>query len=425
MHLNLGILSEMFRPLEIFIGLRYTRAKRHNHFISFISFTSMIGIALGITALVTVLSVMNGFQKELRDRILSMTSHASIIGFGGEMSNWERAARVAGENPEVLAAAPFVRAEAMLTQRGQVSGAILRGVLPERESAVSEIAGNMVRGQLGDLRPGEFGIILGSELAKALAVDMGDPVTVVTPQANTTPVGVLPRLKRFRVVGLFEAGMYEYDRTLALIHLDDARRLFRLGDQVTGVRLKLRDLFAAPRVSRQVAAMLGGPYRVRDWTREHANFFRAVQIEKTAMFVILLLIVAVAAFNIVSALVMVVTDKQADIAILRTLGSTPASIMVIFMVQGVTIGLVGTALGVAGGVLLALNVDTVVALIEHLAGFKFLAPDVYYISDLPSELHWQDVGLAAMAAFLLSVLATLYPAWRASRTRPAEALSYE
>jgi lipoprotein-releasing system permease protein len=415
----------MFRPLEVYIGLRYTRAKRKNHFISFISFTSMIGIALGITALITVLSVMNGFQKELRERILAMTSHASIIGFANTLSDWEQVSKQAELDPRVVAAAPFIRAEAMLTHQGRVSGALLRGVLPDREADVSRIAGNMIDGRLKDLQVGEFGIVLGRELALVLGAGVGDRITVVTPQANTTPVGVLPRLKRFTVVGIFEAGMYEYDRTLALVQLDDAQRLFRLEDDVTGVRLRLEDMFAAPRVAREIAVGLGGLYRVRDWTLEHANFFRAVQIEKTAMFVILMLIVAVAAFNIVSALVMVVTDKQADIAILRTLGSTPASVMGVFMVQGIAIGLVGVALGVAGGVGLATNVDTVVAFIEHLAGIKFLAPDVYYISDLPSEVHWNDVVLAGFSAFVLTLLATLYPAWRASRTRPAEALSYE
>ncbi len=415
----------MFRPLEIYLGLRYTRAKRKNHFVSFISFISMIGMALGITALITVMSVMNGFQQELRERILSMTAHATVLGMGGRLGGWESVSARAAAEPQVTGAAPFVRSEAMFTNRGLVSGAMLTGVLPEREANVSEVAQHMVEGDLGDLVPGKFGVILGRELARAMRVTVGDTVTVITPQASMTPAGVLPRLRRFTVVGIFEVGMYDYDRSLALTHLSDAQRLFRMSSDVSGVRLKLTDLFDAPVVSQRVANALGGAYLVSDWTREHANFFRAVQIEKTAMFVILTLIVAVAAFNIVSTLVMVVNDKQGDIAILRTLGCTPASVLAVFVVQGTAIGLLGTSIGVIGGVLLASNVEPAVAFIEGLVGFKFLAPDVYYISDLPSDLHWADVGFTATISFLLAVIATLYPAWKASRTRPAEALSYE
>ena len=416
----------MFHPLEIFIGLRYTRAKRRNHFISFISLTSMLGMALGITALITVLSVMNGFQQELRERILDMTAHATISAWGGHLSDWQGVRSQAQLNPQVLAGAPYIRAEAMLTNGSQVSGALLQGILPEEEGKVSGIETKMISGDIHALQASSFGIVLGQELATVLGVGVGDKVTVITPEANVTPVGVLPRHKRFDVVGIFAAGMYEYDRGLALINLDDAATLFRMDGAVSGVRLKLEDLFQAPRIVQEIAGELpGGVYLVRDWTQDHASFFRAVQIEKTAMFIILTLIVAVAAFNIVSTLVMVVTDKQADIAILRTLGATPASIMGVFMVQGITIGLIGTLLGLCGGISLALNVDTVVPFIEHVFSIKFLAPDVYLISDLPSQVIPSDVVSIAVVSFGLAALATLYPAWRASRTQPVEALRYE
>ncbi len=417
----------MFRPLELFIGLRYTRAKRRNHFISFISLTSMLGIALGITALITVLSVMNGFQQELRGRILSMTAHATISRWNGLVDDWQGLRNQAQRSsPEVLGGAPYIRGEAMLNHASLVSGALLQGILPAEEKQVSHIGDKMVHGTLDDLRPGAFGIILGKALANALGVNMGDKVTVITPQANITAAGILPRLKRFDVVGIFDAGMYEYDRGLALIHVADAGKLFQLPDgAVSGVRLKLRDLFQAPRLAAALSEQLPDGYLARDWTQDHASFFRAVQIEKTAMFVILTLIVAVAAFNIVSALVMVVTDKQSDIAILRTLGATPRSIMGIFIVQGITIGLVGTLLGLIGGVSLAKNVGVVVPFIERVFGIKFLAPDVYLISDLPSQVQWGDVSTIGLVAFGLAALATLYPAWRAARTQPAEALRYE
>ncbi len=416
----------MFRPLELFIGLRYTRAKRRNHFISFISLTSMLGIALGITALITVLSVMNGFQQELRGRILSMTAHATLNRWNGLVDDWRGVRDQVLRHPEVQGGAPFIRGEAMLNHVSLVSGALVQGILPEEERQVSDIGDKMIRGSLDDLRPGEFRIILGKALAGALGVTVGDKVTVITPQATVTPAGILPRLKRFEVVGIFEAGMYEYDRGLALAHIADAGTLFQFPEgTVSGVRLKLRDLFQAPRLARELTDQLPEGYQARDWTQDHASFFRAVQIEKTAMFVILTLIVAVAAFNIVSALVMVVTDKQADIAILRTLGATPLSIMGIFIVQGITIGLVGTLLGLIGGVSLATHVDVVVPFIEQLFGVKFLAPDVYLISDLPSQVQWGDVSTIGLVAFGLATLATLYPAWRAARTQPAEALRYE
>ena len=415
----------ILRPLELYIGLRYTRAKRRNHFISFITLTSVLGIALGVTALITVLSVMNGFETELRERILGMAAHATIQRHQGALEDWRTVARVAKRHPRVTGAAPYVRAEAMLTRSTEVRGAVIRGISPALEPEVSQVVSKLTHGTLEDLTPGGWNIILGAELARALGVVMGDRVTLVAPQARVTPAGILPRLRRFTVMGIFEVGMYEYDAALAIIHMEDAARLFRLGDGVTGVRLRLDDMFAAPRISRLLAADLPGAYWVTDWTQRHVNFFRAIKTEKTVMFVILTLIVAVAAFNIVSTLVMVVTDKEADIAILRTLGVTPLSVMGIFVVQGAVIGVMGTVLGALGGVTLALNVETLVPAIESLLDMKFLSPDVYYISELPSEMHWSDVVRITGVALFLSLLATLYPAWRASRTQPAEALRYE
>jgi len=415
----------MFRPLAVSIGLRYTGAKRRNHFISFISSISIGGIALGAAALITVLSVMNGFEQELRSRILGMASHASISGFREPLHDWERVASQAGKHPDVIGVAPYVQNEIMLTMGGKVSGALVNGIRPDLEPAVSTVGAHMREGSLDDLIAGEYRIILGSELAYSLGAHVGDQVTMVTPQANFSPAGVLPRLRRFQVVGIFDVGMYEYDRGMALVHLQDAAKLFKMDDGVTGVRLKLTDLFQAPRISREVAAQLDANVSVEDWTRKHANFFRAVQTEKRVMFIILTLIVAVAAFNIVSTLVMVVTDKRADIAIMRTLGATPGMIMRIFMIQGALIGLLGTLTGVAGGVALALNVETIVPAIEKAFGVQFMPADIYYISDLPSQLHWPDVWQIGAVAFLLSFVATIYPAWRASRTQPAEALRYE
>ncbi|MEZ5540768.1 MAG: lipoprotein-releasing ABC transporter permease subunit [Pseudomonadota bacterium] len=415
----------MFRPLELFIGLRYTRTKRRTHFISFITLTSMLGIALGVTALITVLSVMNGFETELRARILGMAAHATITRYDGRLEDWRALASTVGDQPHVLATAPYVSGESMLSNGQLVSGAILRGIDPSLEGGVSDVVDHIRGGTITQLVAGGYGIILGSELAAALGVGVGDSVTVVSPQITIAPTGILPRLRRFTVVATFEVGMYEYDRGVALVHLEDAAKLFRLDNAVSGLRLKLDDVFDAPAVVRQLAAQLPGDYRLEDWTRKHANFFRAVKTEKRVMFIILTLIVAVAAFNIVSTLIMVVTDKRADIAILRTLGVTPGSVMTIFIIQGVVIGVLGTALGVAGGVGLALNIETIVPAIERLFKVQFLAADVYYISEVPSELHWGDVWVMASVALLLSLLATLYPAWRAARTHPAEALRYE
>ena len=410
---------------ELLVGLRYTRAKRRNHFISFISLTSMAGIALGVAALIVVLSVMNGFQKELRARILGVASHVQLSGTGNRLADWQGVARIAAEHPRVRAAAPFVNAQGMLSAGQAVRGAVVRGVLPAEEDRVAEIGRHMRAGRLEALKPGEFGIVLGAELARALGALPGEKVALIAPQGQVTPAGVIPRLKQFTVVGVFEVGMFEYDSGLALIHLEDAQKLYQLGAAVSGVRLKLDDLFAARTVARELMAKLGADVFASDWTRSHANFFRAVEIEKRVMFIILTLIVAVAAFNIVSTLVMLVTDKQADIAILRTLGASPGSIVQIFMIQGALIGVIGTLIGVAGGVLLAFNVDVAVPAIESVLGFKFLAKDVYYISDLPSEVLAGDVATIGLVALALSFLATLYPSWRASRVNPAEALRYE
>ena len=415
----------MYKPLELFIGLRYTRAKRRNHFISFISLTSMLGITLGVMALITVLSVMNGFEKEVRERILDMVSHLTITKYQDSLAGWSDVVQRVKQQPHVLAAAPYVEAQGMLIHGNHVNGSLIRGILPEMEPSVSNVGKNMIEGQLSDLIPGQFGIILGRDLARILVANVGDKVTLVTPSAQVTPAGVVPRLKRFTVVGIFYVGMYEYDSTMALLHMDDARRVFRLKDGVSGVRLKLDDLFLAPQVRFDLQNTELGQYWIRDWSSYHANWFRAVKIEKRMIFLLLLLIVAVAAFNIVSTLVMMVTDKESDIAILRTLGMSPAGILKIFMVQGTLIGVVGTVLGIVLGVSLSLNLDTVVPFIEKLFGIHFLDPGVYYINELPSDLHWDDVWMIGSISLLLGVLATLYPAWRASRTQPVEALRYE
>jgi lipoprotein-releasing system permease protein len=415
-------------PYEILVGLRYTRARRgagRNGFVSFIAAVSMLGIALGVAALIVVLSVMNGFQQELRTRILAVASHIEIRGIDGTIADWQVVARAARSNPSVKAEAPYVLGQAMLSAGNVNRGAIVRGVDPALENTVADFATHMRVGSLPDLKPGEFGIVLGAELARALGARLGDSVVVITPQGTVTPAGTLPRVKSFRVVGVFEVGMFEFDSGLALIQLADAQKLYRLGDAVSGVRLRLDDLFAAPRVARELAATLPVDAEVRDWTLNHANFFRAVAIEKRMMFLILTLIVAVAAFNIVSAQVMVVTDKQADIAILRTQGASPASILSIFIIQGALVGTLGTLIGVAGGLALAYNIETVVPFVERLLGVQFLDKSVYYISELPSQVQQGDVVLVAAIAFVLTLLATLYPSWRAARINPAEALRYE
>ena len=412
-------------PFELQIGLRYTHAKRSNHFISFISIVSMAGIALGVMALIVVLSVMNGFQEELRTRILGVAAHLEISGQADRLTDWRDVLVQAKQNKSVISGAPYVNSQGMLANGDSVRGAVIRGIQPELENQVADFAQHMKSGKLTDLKPGEFGIILGGELARVLNVFPGDKVVLLSPQGNITPAGVMPRVKQFTVTGIFEAGMFEYDSGLALINLQDAQKLLRLGDDVSGVRLKLDDLFRAPFVTHELSQSLNGQFYITDWTQSHANFFRAVAIEKRMMFLTLLLIVAVAAFNIVSTLVMVVTDKQSDIAILRTLGARPGSIMAIFMVQGAFIGVFGTLLGVASGVLLALNLETVVPIIERMAGMDLFPADVYYINELPSKLVWGDVGVIAGISLLISLVATLYPSWAASRINPVEALRYE
>jgi lipoprotein-releasing system permease protein len=415
----------MFKPLIFYIGLRYTRAKRRTQFISFITLTSVLGIALGVTALITVLSVMNGFEAELRERILGMTSHATITGKYGQLENWRELDQKLKGYPHVEGTAPFINGQVMINAERRVSGTMLSGILPDYESRVSEVADKMKAGKLSDLIPGEYGIILGAELANYLGVIMGEKITVISPQINSTPAGVVPRMRRFTVVGIFQVGMFEYDRNMAMIHIEDAAKLFRMDDAVSGLRIKLDDLFNAPKITHELATAFYDDYQVSDWTLAHSNFFRAIQTEKRVMFIILLLIVAVAAFNIVSTLVMVVTDKRGDIAILKTQGLTSGSVMGIFMVLGAVIGVTGTALGTVGGVLLALNVETIVPAIEKLFSIQFMAADVYYISELPSKLVWSDVYAIAGMAFFLSLMATIYPAWQASKINPAEVLRYE
>ncbi len=414
-------------PFEWMIGLRYTRAGRRsarNSFISFISLISMAGIALGVAALIVVLSVMNGFQKEVRDRMLSVLSHVEVFNGTGGLPDWRTLAAQATKHPEVRAAAPFVDGQAMVTRNDVVRGVMVRGILPSEEPRVSDVASQVVRGRLDALQPGEFNIVLGNQLARGFGLRIGDKLTLIAPQGQVTPAGVLPRLKQFNVVGIFEAGHYEFDSSLAFIHLEDAERLFRLSGP-SGLRLKIADMQRAPEVAADLGAMLPGDLYVRDWSMQNRNWFAAVQTEKRMMFIILTLIIAVAAFNLVSTLVMTVTDKQADIAILRTLGASPLSIMKIFIIQGALVGLIGTAIGVSLGVLIALNIDVMVPFIEGLFGVQFLPSDIYLISNLPSDLRWPDVSRIGGMAVVLAFLATLYPSWRAARVRPAEALRYE
>ncbi len=415
----------MFQPKELFIGLRYIRARRKSHFVSFIAFISIAGVALGVFALIVVLSVMNGFGNELRDRTLSMTSHATISGYDGYLRDWQSVLDKAEKNDEVIAAAPYIRKEVMLSNGRRVSGSLVRGIEPEMESRVSMVESKMISGSLMDLKAGEYGIVVGRELANSLGVYEGDRITVITPQASITAVGVMPRLRRFRVVGVFEVGMHQYDSAMAYMHMEDASKLFSFADKVNGVRLKFTDLFEAPRITRAIENDFGADYWVKDWSKQHKNFFRALQTEKTVMFIILLLMVSVAALNIVSTLMMTVTDKESDIAILRALGMRPSSIMTIFIIQGAFIGLFGTVIGVGAGVPVALNVFEIVSWLEQLFNTDFLPSDVYYISDISADVKVNEVITYALSAFSVTVLATIYPAWRASRTLPAEALRYE
>jgi lipoprotein-releasing system permease protein len=410
---------------ELQIGRRYLRASRGNRFVSFISTISMAGVAIGVAVLIVVLSVMNGFEREVRERILSLTAHATISALGQRMTDWQEAAAKVRDNSEVLGAAPFIEDQALLIAGNKSSGAILTGVLPQDEKQVTIISTKTTAGSFDAMKPGEYGIVLGEELAKALGVSMGQRVVIVTSLRTTTPAGVMPRMRAFKVVGLFRAGMYEYDRNLAYVHIADAARLYRMGDDVTGLRLKLADMFAAPRVVRELAVALGGGYYVDDWSRKHATFFRSIQLTKSALFIILLLVVGVAAFNIVSTLVMVVKDKRTDIAILRTVGASPRSILSIFMTQGVAIGVIGTLSGVLLGVLISINLESLVHGLEALLGQHFLDAKVYFITDLPALVEWSDVLKISLTSFVLCCISTLYPSWRAARTQPAQSLRHD
>jgi lipoprotein-releasing system permease protein len=413
----------MFRPLELFIGLRYTRAKRRNQFISFISTVSIICISISVIALITVMSVMNGFDYQMKSRILGAISHATVSGVGDSVQNWPQALKVAESNPHVLGAAPYVETEAYLTARGS-NGALIRGIEPSQEPKVVDIGKHMIEGKLDELKPDSWNIILGRELAMTLGVSVGDRVTMFAQQFRASPMGSVPRVRSFHVVGTFELGMEQFDSGLALINMSDAEKLNGLSGP-TGIRLRLDDLFNARPVATELADKLGQVYRVQTWMDTNANLFAALSMEKMVMFIILSLIILVAVINLISMLMMLVTDKQADIAILRTLGATPRSIMGMFMVQGLLVGFVGIGFGVGFGSLLSWKLPGIIKWIEHTFHVTFLSPDVYYISEVPSRLDWHDVGWVALLTFAFSLLATLYPAWRASRTQPAQALRYE
>ncbi|WP_295935513.1 lipoprotein-releasing ABC transporter permease subunit [uncultured Xanthomonas sp.] len=414
----------MFKPLSVAIGLRYLRAKRRNNFISFISMASILGIALGVTVLITTLAVMSGFQKEIRDRLLQMAAHATVSAQGAPMEDWQHAVDVAMRDKRVAGAAPYVEEEALLTgQRNQP--AIVRGILPKEEAKVSVLAQKMKQGSVDSLTPGSYNILLGQELALWLGVGVGDKVVVMLGEPQASPMGMVPRYKRFTVSGIFEAGYNEIDRGLAVTSMPDLQRVLRMGDGVTGVRLKLYDMDQAWNVARDLALNLHGPYMVSDWTRENANLYQSLKMEKTVMGILLSLIIAMGAFNLVSSQVMLVTDKQADIAILRTLGLSPGGVMQVFMVQGTLIGVIGTVAGVIGGIVLTLNLERILAGIEAVFNIKLLPEDVYYITGLPTDMQPHDVMVITIVALLMSFLATLYPAWRAARTQPAEALRYE
>jgi lipoprotein releasing system, transmembrane protein, LolC/E family len=410
---------------EWLIGTRYLRSTHRRGFVSFVALMAVLGLMLGVATLIVVLSVMNGFERELRSRILSVTSHATLMGLEGTLDDWRGAREAALARPEVVAAVPYIEAQAMLAHGERITGTVIRGVLPEEERAATGIADRITAGRIEDLGSGAYRVILGSALAQELGAEVGDSVVLIAPRGTATPLGVMPTRRTFRVSGIFESGMYEFDRGLALVHLDDAARVYRLGSGVTGIRLALEDPLQAPQIVREIAVALGGGFYVSDWTRNHANFFRSIEITKSMMFVILLMIVAVAAFNIVATLVMIVKEKQTDIAILRTLGAGPRNVLAAFAVQGVLIGLAGTLLGAVLGIVLSRNLESLVSALERLLGTQFLDARVYYMSELPAYVEWLDVLQVCGVAFLLCALATLYPAWRAARTAPAEALRHE
>ena len=410
---------------EWLVGTRYLRSAHRRGFVSFVALMSVVGLMLGVATLIVVLSVMNGFSREVRIRILSVTSHATLMGLAGPLSDWPAVQKLALHRPDVLAAVPYIEAQAMLANGDKLAGSSLRGVIPEEERKATGLAQHLTSGRLEDLQPGKYRIILGSALAKELHVRVGGSIVAIAPEGTATPSGVFPRMRRFEVSGIFQSGMYEFDRGLALINMEDAARLYKLGNNVTGIRLALRDPLKAPTVVRDIAIALGGGFTVYDWTLDHANFFRSIDIQKSIMFVILLMIVGVAAFNIVATLVMIVKEKQTDIAILRTLGAGPANILVTFAIQGVLIGLTGTVLGAVLGIVLADNLQSIIDALQRLLGTQFLDASVYFMSELPAYVEWGDLLKVCVVAFLLCALATVYPAWRASRTAPAEALRHE
>ncbi len=411
--------------IEYSIGLRYIRAKKRNHFISFITLISMIGIALGVTVIITVLSVMNGFKHEIQTKILDFTAHGTVKALDGNLRNWQSLQTSFDAQTEIIAYAPYVESQAMLTHEGKVHGAYLRGVQPELETEVSQINQHMIKGSLNDLRAGQWQMILGRSLARSLGVQVGDKVTLLSSQVLQTPAGVVPRIKRMVVSGIFELGMPQYDSNIALLHINSAQKISRLGEAVSGVQLRYRDLFQAPEISRELQKNLGMDYWVGDWTKRHQNFFRALEMEKLLLLIIMTLIIAVAAFNIVSSLIMLVVEKQADIAVLKTMGMTASRIVRIFVTQGCLIGFGGVGFGIIGGIALALNIENIVAGIERITGHKFLSQDVYPITEVPSQLLFGDVVVTATLAFLLTALATLYPSLHAANIRPSEALRHE
>ncbi len=416
----------MFKqPFELLLGYRYTRAKRRNGFISFISLSSMIGIALGVFALITVLSVMNGFQQELRDRILGMTSHMTLSEGQDKLANWQGLYKQVSKIEQVTGAAPNVMGQGMLSFNENVKAVLVRGVLPAYEPEVADISSKLIEGSLEDLKDKKYSIILGVELANSLGVSIGDKITMIAPQGTISPMGVIPRIKRFTLTGLFEAGMHEYDSGLAIVHLKDAQKVFKMRGKITALQLKLDDMFEVDKVRKYIDNNFKKVLYTRDWTQQHANFFKAIQMEKRMVFIFLTLIIMVAAFNIVSTMVMVVTDKQKDIAVLRTIGAAPSSIQLIFIIQGLIIGIIGSVAGGVLGVLASLNIDVIIPFFENIFGFKFFPEDIYYISNIPSDLHWDDVWLVSGLAFTMTLLATLYPAYRASKIEPAEALRYD